>query len=277
MRNLNDEMPIHTERTVSIPKNQYSQFPKSLMDYSVKVNNKFLNDNLAVIEEIQHKDNKNQIPQWFRNYQKKVYQDSEILNHDNFFKSNLYGDVFKGGFDSYGLPKNSRYYSGMTVKDVGFVGSLQVPAVNGATLLCNDAAATTGGNSAGGIFCCRTDSSDGTVGELYDQIAQAHSSNVGNYRLACYDDSSGVNAILGETGSQSADSAYTWLSVTEFALTTAIVWVGMQVENSGGTCVPYYRSSGGVGTEALSQGYGVFATGAFGASSPDYKLKVGHS
>lgn len=89
MRNLNQEMPIHTETTAKI-KRSYSQgMPKNLMEYSAHVDNKFLNQNLAIIEEIMHRNPKHPIPQWFRDYQVRHYAKFGILKGDQIFASKM--------------------------------------------------------------------------------------------------------------------------------------------------------------------------------------------
>ncbi len=256
-------MPIHTDKTAKIPKPQYSQFPKSLDDFSTKVDNKFLNDNLHTIEEMEYR--KKGITDGFRNYQNKYYDKKEILNHDLYFTHE--GKTY---------PRVSGS-AGMNIKNVGFLGSLKLPAVNGQELESNAGASTYTGNSAGGIYACRTDAS-GDVTDLYDRLAMSDQNSLGNQRLASYSDSGSTtpDVIYAETGSNALDSAYTWRSVTEFGLTTALTWIAMQVDNSGGTAYPYYTAGAGI-TYAKSQVMGAFTTTGFGSSSPDYLMKMGHT
>ena len=89
IRNMEKEMPIHTDNTAKI-KRSYSQgMPKNFMDYSAFVDNHFLNDNLAIIEEMNHRDAKHPIPRWFREYQIKHFAKFGILNKDRFFTSRM--------------------------------------------------------------------------------------------------------------------------------------------------------------------------------------------
>ena len=50
MKNISDEMPLHSENTASVP-HKYGNLPKDIMKESHKKDNKFLNNHLDEIEE----------------------------------------------------------------------------------------------------------------------------------------------------------------------------------------------------------------------------------
>ena len=251
---IKNDMPHHTDETVKI-KSTFSQgFPKNLMDYSVKIDNKFLNDYLAIIEEINHKDPNHCIPKAFQEYQNNIYGDKEILNHDNFFKAKLHDSFFKYQ-DEYGMPKNTHYMRGTNIQNVGFLGSL-TSKVFGATLeRINDLENNSNANT---IIC--TSLPSGTAGQYYNQLtikSGTTNGGSGNIRLGLYDDISLVPTNLAiETGSITApaNNDYTPQSVTEFQLPTNNTWFA---HNESATWT--YRNAGINGTRR----YKIFTFGAF--------------
>ena len=81
---IKNDMPKHTDNTVKIKRSFSQGMPKSLKEYSDKVDNKFLNDNLHTIEEMEYR--KKGVTNDFKNYQHKYYDESGILNHDLYFE-----------------------------------------------------------------------------------------------------------------------------------------------------------------------------------------------
>lgn len=79
----------------------------------------------------------------------------------------------------------------------------------------------------------------GVVGSYYDQIAAKVGNSAGNIRMGVYDDTGSTvpNVKLAETGiiAMPASSTYTYQSITEFALTTAQAWLGMNWDNASAT------------------------------------------
>ena len=198
-------MPHHTDTLITIPKKQYSRFPKNLMEYSAKTNNKFLNDNLHIIEELEYRKKGSTIP--FKEYQNKIYGKTEILNHDLYFKheGKIYPKV--SGSANMGNPFKSF-------------------RVIGADLSSGSNAAHRTGND--GIIMCPA-FTGGTVGALYDRIAVNLFASAGNERLACYSD---TDVLYRETGSIASANGFNWQSVTEFSLTGTAGRIALQVNNS---------------------------------------------
>lgn len=270
---INKQMPLHTEKTARIPKPQFSRFPKDLMEFSTKTDEKFLNNNLATIEEINHRDSKHWFPRWFREYQNKIYGNREILNHDNFFKAKLHDSFFKYS-DEFGMPKNTKHYRPMSIMDTAFVGRL-VNKVNGADLVAgSNASHMTGFHTL--LLAHQTGS--GVIGTYYDRLALNIFSAVGNERLGHYADSGSTkpSALLAETGSIASVNGFNWQSVSEYQLTTVINWVAIQTD-SGSNDI--YHSAGG-NREYKSWTYGAFEnpiTGTTNSTTNIANCKAGHS
>ena len=85
MRDIKREMPIHTTNRAIIPHPYWQGLPKNAMTLSHSVQNKFLNNHQAKIEEANHSNllSKN-FKKWYLNQNLKHSQ-SGILNHDSFF------------------------------------------------------------------------------------------------------------------------------------------------------------------------------------------------
>ena len=227
---MKKDMPKHFNNGAQI-KSSFSQgLPKNVMEFSTKVNNKFLNDNLGIIEEMVYRDSNNPIPKLFKSYQNKIYGKTEILNHDNFFHADLATGtpISNDNFKNYPFLLNSYRFV--------------APAVDGAELnfgLNGTTADSTGGN----VLAIYSDNAvTATVTDLYDQIAFKNRVT-SNYVLGVYDDngSDEANDLLGTTGSVSlSGGTFTYKPMTEFGMTTARWYIGYNydTEASGG-----YRKS----------------------------------
>ena len=87
VRDIKKEMPIHTPNITTIPRSYSQRFPKNAMELSHHVQNKFLNNHQAKIEEANHLNllSKN-FKRWYL-HQNLKHSQSGILNHDSFFNS----------------------------------------------------------------------------------------------------------------------------------------------------------------------------------------------
>ncbi len=223
LQTIKEDMPLHTKSSLKIKKTQYGRLPKSLTDYSVKINNEFLNNNLAIIEEINHRDSKHWIPKWFQQYQNKIYGDTEILNHDNFFKAKLHDSFFQY-HDEFGMPKNTKYkFVNNPFISFGRVLGGVLESYTGTE--SNDSIGTTQ------LLACKM-SSAGVIGEWYNQVAikRGTTGSGGNFRGGIYKETSSLpDTLYGETASTAygATSAYTYTDLTNggAALTATGVWV----------------------------------------------------
>lgn len=126
--------------------------------------------------------------------------------------------------------------------------SFSNPALNrgsaaGAELTTYTGASPSHGNFGGASSCkfFRT-SSNGVVGTKYNQIGLA-SFDTEDWNLAVYDDNAGTpNNLLAQTGDVtiSAGDTLNYKVVTEFTLTTAVVWLAAFSQNAANN--PYYKT-----------------------------------
>jgi hypothetical protein len=222
-------MPIHTPSFAKIPATMCF-LPKNVMDYSAKVDNKFLNNSLSLVEEIQARQPDNKFVSWFRKYQSHYYRAHGILEHDGFFSRFHEWQKYNGGDPmirgaSFG---NTRGYFNSYGK------------VNGATLETDQVTGSAADDTAMNHVLCNRLETLGTVGQYYDQIAtRIGSTNSSNINMGVYDDtgSSVPNALLASTGgiAMPATTSYTFQSVTEFALTTTRVWAALNHSSNSGS------------------------------------------
>lgn len=277
LKNIINEMPQHSPDFVRIPNFTYGHLPKDFMECSSKFDNKFLNNHLATVEEIQYRNQKHPIPKWFRDYQVMYFSDREVLAHDNFFNARL-----RDGFRKHINPNLTE------VRVIGFfpytaMSTFSNPILNrsaGGTPgsdLESGTGATLNGSGAG-LEISKTDTT-GTVGHLYDRVAASMNTASGNHRLGIYSDSSGPDVLEAETGSLAVTADYAWQTVTEFDLTTATNWLAWDADNT--SCEFKYKtgySSGDIRYKTYTYGALPNPAGA-GYTSDTYKhlMKMGHS
>lgn len=219
VRDINKEMPIHTDNIMKIPRTQYEQLPKNLFKFSEKVNEKYLNNHISIIEEISHKFPSHPLPNWMKHYQNKYFKAS--LGHDGFFKqatnidSRIKYRQHNNEFISFGH-------------------------VNGAALTSGDSSSNTL-FTLGSIWGIKL--SLGIIGQYYNQVAVNVQSAAGNMRFGAYDDngSTAPNNLYAQTGSIAATSDFAWRSLTEFALDTSQNWSAWQSDSS--SLNVYYKAS----------------------------------
>jgi len=72
------------------------------------------------------------------------------------------------------------------------------------------------------------ESAGGVIGNTYNSIAMSiKNAPGGNYKLGAYDDNAGEpDALYQQTGDFTPADEYTYRTVTDFDLTTAVVWLG---------------------------------------------------
>ena len=232
-------MPIQTENTAKV-KNSYSQgMPKNLSEYMDKVNEKFLNNSLATIEDFSLKNPNDGMIQWFKDYQNRYF--NSVLLKDSFLK-----------IDELGNFGNERYYKGMSIQNSGFLGSL-TNKVNGATLTVGGTGSDVG--LEGTIFCGKA---TGTIGDYYDKAGvNVAVDSTGNIRTGAYQDSADPTAMtLYQQSSSTATSGtgFNDLALTEFALLTTSVWICMQVS----TDTDLISRGGTTDRRTKNQGFGAF-------------------
>ena len=208
---IKNDMPLHTDTSAKI-KCSFSQgMPKNLKEYSDKVDNKFLNDNLHTIEEMEYR--KKGITDDFKNYQHKYYDESGILNHDLYFEheGTIYPKLAGGSFFSQSFLSTSS------------------ASLNRTSSPTNGAEIETGTSIGQANFGMNRIElfplpNTGVIGTLYNRIALYEAGSSGNRRIACYSGSTPTE-LLGESASFAHETSYTFQSVTEFSLLATQNWV----------------------------------------------------
>lgn len=256
---MKKDMPLHTDKTTGMKLTYGQRFPKDLEEYSAKIDNKFLNDNLHTIEEMEHREKG--ITDGFKEYQTKYYDQSGILNHDLYFthENKIYPKVSGA---SPMIMRPARF----TVREAGTEFETS-PGSTGATGIPVDY-----------LWCSL--GSTGTDGGWYDRIACSDGNSLGNKALACYqaDGASSIPATLvASEGGNAADSAYTWRTVTEFQINGATSWLAL---NTDSTSYNFNYTTGGSVNYKSSQTYVTFPVpygAASGTDTAEAQMKCGHT
>jgi len=259
IKDIKNHMVVHNGTKSKTPM-KFGPFPKNLKYFQHKVQNKFYNNYLSVVEEANHqKLLSNRFLNWFLNQHREFFLTADIGNHDNFLK--LPRILHSPGFD---------------VGDVALLASLNAGGVPGADLFSQFQG--TGTVGAGWNEQAYADQLDnGTITDLYDQIhIDVRVTGSANIRLAVYDGNTRdpVN-LYEETGSIAATADYSAKSVTEFALTSVINHVAFQTDN--GTFEP--ENTGSSTSASLdSQTFGAFPDPYTNTNTVfTAKMKVTHS
>lgn len=259
LQTIKKDIPIHTDDTVKIKSSFSQNMPKNLMDYSEKIDNEFLNNNLHTIEEMEFR--KKGITNDFKNYQNKYYGESGILNHDLYFEhdNKIYSKVSG---------------SGVLINPYRFT----VACTNGADITSGSTTSNTTGwsNQISGVKV------SATANRCYNRIASNVQSAVGNQRLGCYDDGGGTGNtatnLLSETASHVVVNGFNWQTVSEFTLPDTVEWI-VQNSSSGSNSLYYGSGSTRLGYNPFT--YGAFENPIVSESYPDtnynLNLKIGHS
>jgi len=219
---MKNEMPVHTNQTISIPY-IYKSLPKKLMEESHKVDNKFLNNHLCEIEEAVDKKLMDKTP--FINQQIKYHEKSGILNHDNFF----HGDLATGT----PISNDNFHHSDVVVNPYMVTPAGCTPGDD--IELYGAGLGAFGNTNNTHIFIQRSDATEGVIGECYDQIAiEANSSN-GLIRMGTYNETTSdePDVLYAET-ENTMTSNYAFKSITEFTLTTVPIWFAFMPEGTPG-------------------------------------------
>ena len=208
---IKNDMPKHTDNTVKIKRSFSQGMQKNLKEYSDKVDNKFLNDNLHTIEEMVYR--KKGITNDFKEYQNKYYDESGILNHDLYFEheGTIYPKLAGGSFFSQSFLSTSS------------------ASLNRTSSPTNGAEIETGTSIGQANFGMNRIElfplpNTGVIGTLYNRIALYEAGSSGNRRIACYSGSTPTE-LLGESASFAHETSYTFQSVTEFSLLATQNWV----------------------------------------------------
>lgn len=244
---IKKDMPLHTDTTADIPYPFSQGLPKNVMEISNKIDNKFLNDNLHTIEEMEYR--KKGITNDFKNYQKKYYDESGILNHDLYFEheGKIYPKVRGASFFS----QNSLSFSNASLNRT--TGGTEVFTTT--TEISTLSVGLNNDRLGASVFAGTP-----TNGAAYNQIALHNETfaHTANYRLGVADDNSAPNNIYSgsDTGSIAIPTTaqYTYKPMTSaITLTQSTAWA---VWNVSGTCVIFTTALAGAWKEHLSSSFG---------------------
>ena len=249
IENIKNDMPLFS-KTVAKVKRSYSQgMPKNFKEYGDEVNEKFLDNNLATVEDFSLKYPNNELTQWFKEYQKRYF--NSVLLKDSFLKIDEDGN--------FGTVRN---YRGTSIQNVGFIGSL-TSKIFGAELLTSASSSTDDAIGLTQLLAYKM-ATNGTVGEWYNQVAikRGTTGSGGNFIGAIYSDSGSTapNILLGTTASTAYGStnSYTYTNLTNGggALVTAITWVAFQTD----AATPLARGGAGDATNLVANLSNVYGT-----------------
>jgi len=219
VRDMENEMPVHTKESARVPRNFSQGLPKKFMEYSAHVNNRFLNNHLGEIEDAYH-----YFPELhsncFEKWQILHFQKYDILNHDGFFNSDHIIEWIKTHHDEpmiRGASQKILYGLQTAHGAVGCAGAeLESSADNAEATFSDDF-----------VFASLI---GGTSGDCYDQIAlevvSATATSTDSYILGTYDDDGDINALYRGTAEISPiTDDYSFKSLTEYTLNGSTNWL----------------------------------------------------
>lgn len=264
LQDIKKDMPIITDNSMSVKMSYSMGFPKDMKEHSIKIDDKFLNDNQNIIEEIIHRDPNNVFVKQFRNYQLKNYFDSGILNKDNFFKATLH-DTWRECYEKgIPFPKISGSMRSMSIQNAGFLG---IPKIITGTELSTNYTDTTH-NPNGNLNCRCSKLSGGTIGAIYNRIKLRMFAANGNYKFGAYNDSAGVpSGRYAQTGSLTAVSD-TYQSISNFEITQTVFWVA-DIGDTDSGCDNYYENGTGARSSNNATTFGAQFVNPWVQVSPD--------
>ena len=249
IKTIKKELPFFSKKVISM-KSDHQKLPKNMKEHSINLNEKFLNHNSDIIDEIEHrKKNKNFI-QRFKQYQ------------DKFFN----------------IPNATclSTASEVVINPYRFVSSCTpISEISSATSGTNDQA-----ENDQVIWNQMTSSV--SIGDCFDQVAlkRGSSGTGGTYRQGVYDESgSSPNVLLAETGaiSMPATSTYTYQTLAETEATTANLWQAF-MQSSTTPKVLRQQTAGGALEFRNSYSYGALPSPASSTSSGNpFVSKISHT
>ena len=208
-------MPIHSEKSLTVPYN-FSNLPKNLKDESDKKYEKYLDNHLSSLDEINHKFSlSNYFKTWFNN-QKSYHKD--IKTNDGFFekiKNTIELDM-----------KSSVLACGFLINPFIFTSGCTGGSDLETTASPNRTDTLQNFLISGKVT--------GTAGQCYNEIACSVATASGNINMGSYNDSGGApSGKEAQTGSISSPStsSYTFQAVTQWTLTTNDNWLAIVSDN----------------------------------------------
>lgn len=192
LKTIKDEMPFLGNSTAHV-KSDHGNLPKNFKLHSINMNNKFLDHNLDVIDEIEYRDKNNKFVKNFNQYQTRFTDIPQASVTDTACAMLVNPYWYVLGCET--LETGNTSLSGNYGNNI--VWSAKLP--------------------------------NGVIGCKYDQVAiNIDSISSANMNLAIYDDSGGnPTNLYASTGSHSASAGFNLKSVTEFTLSTVSNWTAM--------------------------------------------------
>jgi len=261
IRDMKNEMPYHNDIMGKIP-DTFKPLPKSFMEKSHQVDNKFLNNHLGEIEEAVHKKLINKIP--FIQQQKKYHKESGILNHDNFFHADL----------ATGCPISYDNFKHLSFLVNPYI--ISTPCTHGSEVETDGSPSTTN-HSVNTLYAYKITGAE--ADKCYDSIAQQTvGTPYGNGRMGMYADSSGnPYALIIDQGTAPNTAGYTYHVGAEWTQdSTTNVWCAHNDDNTLNTrveCTGGYR-------RYIPETFGALPdpfTAGYSSDSWNAQMKIKHS
>lgn len=250
IKKIKKDLPFFSKKTVSM-RSDNGRLPKNVNSYSNKLNERFLDHNSDVIDEIKHRGKKNSFVKRFENYQNKFF---DIPN----------ASCLSTASESVVSP----YLFAVTA-------CTPISTVNSST-------SGTGDQAENDQIVWNQMTSSVSVGECFDQIAISRGAGTGGtVRLGVYNQSgSAPDDLLVETASLTmpGSSTYTFQSLTETETDTAVMWSAF-MQSTTTPKVLRQQTAGGSLYYQNGYTYGALPSDASGssASGNPFVTKIGHS
>lgn len=246
---IKKELPFFGKKTVSM-KSEHGKLPKNVRNHTIKLNEKFLDNNLHTIDEIKHRNKNNNFVKRFDNYQSRFFNIAPVSCTS-------------------------------TASEMVINPYIMTPAACTGISEVNSATSGTGDQAENDQIIFNQMTSDVTVDNCFNQAAVKRGTGTGgNLRIGVYDeDSSAPNDLLVQTASLSmpAASSYTFQSLDETEATTVRLWLAfmqstttpkiLRQQTAGGSL--YFRNSYTFGSLPPD-------AGASSSGNP-FVTKIGHS
>lgn len=232
-----NNMPRQTPNTLQVKK-KFGSMPKNLIDYSDKVNDKFLNNHLSEIEECSHKNIlSKKILSWFgknQTYRQNGTHDNWLSKLKNYVELDMKSSVLACGFII-----NPYRFSGVV-----YGSEVEV-----------DGTTSNDNNSTANFLDCSICSGTLTDGATYNKMKLDIDDATGNLRVGVWDDSSTTpNNLLSESSSLSGTIGYaTDYTITDFELSGTTAWLGHN-QSSASFKWSYFSSGGSRAYDIVSFG-----------------------
>jgi len=248
IKTIKKELPFFSKKTVSM-KADHGQLPKNVRNHTIKLNEKFLDNNLHTIDEIKHRNKNNNFVKRFDNYQSRFFNIAPV-----------------SCTDTASMLINSYMFAAAACTGISEV---------------NSATSGTGDQAENDQIIFNQMTSDVTVDNCFNQAAVKRGTGTGgNLRIGVYDESSSApNDLLVQTASLSMPgaSSYTFQSLDETEATTVRLWLAF-MQTSTTPKILRQQTSGGSLYFRNSYTYGSLPASAGASSSGNpFVTKIGHS